>query len=91
MPNPGSLKTVGAPVHVFFRSRRVKSVVGGPEHTNCRVLPVFFWFWLALGPLSKMAPFGGLSLAESIYRMAVEVAVERKTMVLACKGTLTSA
>ena len=56
--------------------------------------PVLF-YWVSNGPLSKMAPFGGLSLAESIYRMAVEVAVERKTMVLlkllACKGTLTSA
>ena len=64
---------------------------GGPAHLQWDVLGPVSFYELSFGALSKMVPFGGLSLAKSIYRMAVEVAVERKTMVLACKGTLTSA
>ena len=68
MPNPGSLRTVGTPVHVFFRSHRVKSELrlrksmknedhGGPH----RIL--FMWSFPSMVNMRTMV---GIDLVKSL-------------------------
>ena len=67
MPNPGSLRTVGALVHVFFRSRRVKFELrlrksmkneghGGPHRIFCGHFQALGGFAIALS--RRLALFG---------------------------------